>query len=97
MRERGALTTFVLIPGAGGQVWFWHRLVGQHRTGCGCAGVRRAAGARSREPRRPVAAVQRELSTHTVDGLSIVDVDQLTVSEALQRLASPAINRRHRE
>ena len=33
---------------------------------------------------------------YTVDGLSIADVDQLTVSEALQRLAAPAINRRLR-
>jgi pimeloyl-ACP methyl ester carboxylesterase len=27
LAEEGAMTTFVLIPGAGGQAWYWHRVV----------------------------------------------------------------------
>jgi len=28
-RRRRAVTTFVLIPGAGGQAWYWHRVVAE--------------------------------------------------------------------
>ena len=33
-------TTFVLIPGAGGDGWYWHRLVPElHTRGCGAVAV----------------------------------------------------------
>lgn len=42
------------------------------------------------------ARFRAEVLAYTVDGLSIADVDALTVAEALQRLSTPAITRRLR-
>jgi pimeloyl-ACP methyl ester carboxylesterase len=86
------MTTFVLIPGAGGQAWYWHRLAAElERRGCDAIPVDLPAGDDTAGLAAYTDAVLRALEGRAVDGSVDGEAPVVVVAQSMGGFVAPLV------